>query len=553
MVGGLVEHQAVHALGREAGQDRPGAFPGRQRRRAAGSRGRRRGRTWPAATVPRRWCSAGGGEERVEQRCGRRRTRRGPGPSPRPRRSRPSHRSPDDEREPSEQRQQQRRLARAVRPHDRDPLAPPDLEVDRAERERSRAARPRRAGASPRRRCAARSRPGSAGPTPPTASRPTSSRSIAVAVARALAACFSDVATRKWRMNLSCSDVSFFAAARALHRPLTLRARALFEPAALGAVRGVVLLRVPAGGGARCRGSRASRRRTRCPSGCARRARARGVTVRSRNARSWLTSDHAARQVVDERLEPIEAGEVEVVGRLVEQEHVEPTQQDRGQRRAGGLDRPTARGIGASSRSRRRDRGRRTRPGRVRRGRDHRPRGRRRARPRTRRPRVVGARPRARSRRVPAPPRRRSRRCGGRGTRARVSSRRSGSCAQVADRSVGRRRGDRAAVGPFDARRAARSSVVLPTPLGPTTPRRVRGPTDTSTPSSTVCGAVVAREVAGDEREGGDGTERTACGSQGSRGGRRAVWDRPATCGPRYRPGRAGPPDFPTYASYPRW
>src|SRR6185312_10576953 len=31
-----------------------------------------------------------------------------------------------------------------------------------------------------------------------------------------------------------------------------------------------------------------------------------------------------------------------------------------------------------------------------------------------------------------------------------------------------------------------RSSVVLPTPLGPTTPRRVRGPTATSTASSTV-------------------------------------------------------------------
>ncbi len=40
----------------------------------------------------------------------------------------------------------------------------------------------------------------------------TSKRSMASRVARDLAACFSDVATRKWRMFLSFSDVSFFAA-----------------------------------------------------------------------------------------------------------------------------------------------------------------------------------------------------------------------------------------------------------------------------------------------------------------------------------------------------
>ena len=48
--------------------------------------------------------------------------------------------------------------------------------------------------------------------------------------------------------------------------------------------------------------------------------------------------DHAPPAVsADEALEPVEAGEVEVVGRLVEQEHVEAGQQDRGQRGPGRL------------------------------------------------------------------------------------------------------------------------------------------------------------------------------------------------------------------------
>ena len=45
----------------------------------------------------------------------------------------------------------------------------------------------------------------------------------------------------------------------------------------------------------------------------------------------------AAAQAADERLEPLEPGEVEVVGRLVEQHDVEAAQQQRGQRDAGGL------------------------------------------------------------------------------------------------------------------------------------------------------------------------------------------------------------------------
>jgi hypothetical protein len=48
--------------------------------------------------------------------------------------------------------------------------------------------------------------------------------------------------------------------------------------------------------------------------------------------------DHAARHLVDEEpLEPVEAGEVEVVRRLVEQQHVEPGQQHGGERGPGRL------------------------------------------------------------------------------------------------------------------------------------------------------------------------------------------------------------------------
>ena len=47
--------------------------------------------------------------------------------------------------------------------------------------------------------------------------------------------------------------------------------------------------------------------------------------------------DDAAVELGEERLEQIETREVEVVGRFVEEEHVEARQQDRGERRACGL------------------------------------------------------------------------------------------------------------------------------------------------------------------------------------------------------------------------
>ena len=94
--------------------------------------------------------------------------------------------------------------------------------------------------------------------------------------------------------------------------------------------------------------------------------------------------DTAAGEVVDEPLEPREAREVEVVGRLVEQQHVEAGEQDRRQRGAGRL----AAGERSSSGERRcatRARRRSGRHGRAPRSRRRRARGSGRARRRRRR------------------------------------------------------------------------------------------------------------------------------------------------------------------------
>ena len=61
------------------------------------------------------------------------------------------------------------------------------------------------------------------------------------------------------------------------------------------------------------------------------------VTVRSRNARSCETTASPPGEAVDEALQPVEAVEVEVVRRLVEEQQVEAREQDRGQRGARGL------------------------------------------------------------------------------------------------------------------------------------------------------------------------------------------------------------------------
>ena len=61
------------------------------------------------------------------------------------------------------------------------------------------------------------------------------------------------------------------------------------------------------------------------------------MTARSRNARSCDTATTAAGVDATNALEQVEAGEVEVVGGLVEQEHVVPGEQHGGQRRPGRL------------------------------------------------------------------------------------------------------------------------------------------------------------------------------------------------------------------------
>ena len=181
VVGGLVEHEAVHARADQQREHGAGALAGRQR--AA-----------PAAAT----CSAPSPNLASSERAslgsspvaamnasssGRRRprTRRAPGPS-RPRRRRdPSTASPAASGSSAEQRVEQRRLA-ASRSARRSPTRsrPSDLEVDRTETERAAldhgAVEPEHDVAAPR----ARSRARGAAPSPPTACRPTSSRSSAL-------------------------------------------------------------------------------------------------------------------------------------------------------------------------------------------------------------------------------------------------------------------------------------------------------------------------------------------------------------------------------------
>ena len=139
------------------------------------------------------------------------------------------------------------------------------------------------------------------------------------------------------------------------------------------------------------------------------------VTIRSRNARSWETSDDAHRQRVEEPLEPAQPREVEVVGRLVEQEDVEAREQDRGERGAGRLAAREGRELAPGARAEA-DVGQ-DGPGAglevlAAEGEEavERAPSRRRRAP---------ARPRAGLRARPSPPRRRRRRCAGPGSRAR--------------------------------------------------------------------------------------------------------------------------------------
>ena len=163
-----------------------------------------------------------------------------------------------------------------------------------------------------------------------------SSRSSAWSVILALAATCSLLLRRKWRMNLSvsplfatlalpCTDHCRCSCARlrstarwftyvaysssACRRAVSRSARYAAQP--------------PAYSDALCACSSSSSTL---------------VIVRSRNDRSWRHDHRAAREIGAEKaLEPVETGEVEVVRRLVEEEHVEAREQDRGEVGARGL------------------------------------------------------------------------------------------------------------------------------------------------------------------------------------------------------------------------
>ena len=235
------------------------------------------------------------------------------------------------EREPTERGVEQRGLAAAVGAEERDPLAVVDLEVDRTERER--APRDGRAGEphdyrTPRGTLAIFMRRSQLSQGLSTAL--ASSRSRARSVIFALAATCSLLLRRKCRMNLSVSPLfATFAAPCTDHRRCSLRAFA--ERRALSLILGVVLFGVTARGRllGEVRGPAAG-----VLAGSV------GVLVELEDGRDGaiekgavVRDDHRPSRevVVQEALEPVEPGEVEVVGGLVEQEHVEAGQQDRGQ------------------------------------------------------------------------------------------------------------------------------------------------------------------------------------------------------------------------------
>ena len=208
------------------------------------------------------------------------------------------------------------------------------------------------------------------------------------------------------------------------------------------------------------------------------------MTVRSRNARSWETMTAPPGRSRHEALEPVEAVEVEVVRRLVEQEDVEAGEQDRGQRAAsglaarqrGGLERRAARGRARASRQ--------TASAAAPRGRPPPSPSQRVERPGVRLPGaglVLGER---RRRGLEPGARGRPHRCGGRETRASVSP--GAGRAPAAGSPRCRRRGAPSRGRARSTPARMRSSVDLPAPLGPTTPTTSPGATVSDTPASTV-------------------------------------------------------------------
>ena len=327
---------------------------------------------------------------------------------------RPERRRPLVERDPAEQAAEQRRLAGAVGPGDRQPVAPVDLQVHRAERELAaaddRAAQGGDDGAGPR--CG-----GDLHPQLPLLAGllhdlqpldpPVGLLGLGRLLLRRRPVGRLDVLVAVLRLLDRVAD--------ALGHPVALHAGPRLEARLRVGELLVLLARVPPGHLALDQV---------------------GVVAAVVHADQLLgevelhhpghrageelavVADHddAGARAGDEPLELVQPGEVEVVGRLVEQQDVVAGQQQRRPARPGRPARRTGRSSGRPGRPPARPRRRPRRPaprGRRRRGRASAP-GRRRRRRRRRPPRRSGARSPRR-----APPGRRRRRCAGRARRAR--------------------------------------------------------------------------------------------------------------------------------------
>ena len=242
---------------------------------AAGARPRRsRARTWPAASgppaagSPLRATNASSSEARAVEAGARLVELPTAHARAEPARAR-------RERQPAEQRLDERGLAAAVGPDDRDALAPRELEVDRPERERAaphHAPRSSRATTSPERspppkRSCSSQRPHGLSTTSRRSMRLLGGADLGGLLLRALACARGGCSCRARR--------SVLAVAHAGLGPLALAARPVGQPVALGRVGLVALLGVAGGRRAQLEvaGPAAAVLRRRC--GRSRRARAR--------------------------------------------------------------------------------------------------------------------------------------------------------------------------------------------------------------------------------------------------------------------------------------
>ena len=264
-----------------------------------------------------------------------------------------------DERQLAEEHRQQRRLARAVAALDGEPVARGEVDVDGAEPERP-ALRDRAL-----QRCEAVAAALAGAQRQPQLPRLERLLDLVDALERAL--CLPHLRHQRMR-------AAPVGAARVLAHRVAVRtglARALLQPAPPRAAAAPARRRsARTAAAARARAAlrtRSSRRPTRGRRASTGRPRRSASPSRSRSARSCDTTTRPPRAPQQEALEEVEPVEVEVVRRLVEQQHVEAREEDRSEcepRRlpAGELHRRPARG-------RRRGRARRRRRGRARRGR----------------------------------------------------------------------------------------------------------------------------------------------------------------------------------------